>query len=81
MCDTVRRPEAVMKDFKYERKRSLSRAEAADQLSSLAAALRAGGEAELDWGGGVLNLRIPDDMRGEVELSVEDGEVELEVEL
>ncbi|MFE3128688.1 amphi-Trp domain-containing protein, partial [Streptomyces hydrogenans] len=70
-----------MKDFKYERKRSLSRADAADQLSALADALRKGGEAELELGGGVLNLRIPDDLRGEIELSVEDGEIEIEVEL
>ncbi|MEU3606855.1 amphi-Trp domain-containing protein [Streptomyces sp. NPDC035033] len=70
-----------MKHLKYERKRSLSRAEAADQLSALADALRAGGEAELHMGGGVLNLRIPEELRGEIELSVEDGEVEVEVEL
>ncbi|KQX17053.1 hypothetical protein ASC82_02120 [Streptomyces sp. Root431] len=70
-----------MKDLKFERKRSLSRHEAADQLTMLAAALREGGEAELKLGAGTLNLRIPEEFRSEVELEVGDGEIELEIEL
>ncbi|GAA0700331.1 hypothetical protein GCM10010193_63840 [Kitasatospora atroaurantiaca] len=70
-----------MKDLKFEQKRSLSRLEAADQLAALAAALRHGGEAELELGPGVLSLRIPDDLRSEVEVEVGDGEIELEIEL
>ncbi|WP_318211201.1 MULTISPECIES: amphi-Trp domain-containing protein [unclassified Streptomyces] len=70
-----------MKDLKFERKRSLSRLEAADQLTALADALRAGGEAELRLGDGTLSLRIPDELRSEVELEVGDGEIELEIEL
>ncbi|MFF7779766.1 amphi-Trp domain-containing protein [Streptomyces tanashiensis] len=70
-----------MSDLKFEQKSSLSRTEAADQLESLARALRAGEDAELRWGPGVLSLKIPDTLRAEVEFEVEDGEIELEIEL
>ncbi|MFD9133153.1 amphi-Trp domain-containing protein [Streptomyces bottropensis] len=69
-----------MKDLKFEQKRSLSRLEAADQLTALAAALREGGEAELEFGPGTLSLRIPDDLRSEVEVEIGNGEIELEIE-
>ncbi|CAM5244133.1 amphi-Trp domain-containing protein [Streptomyces narbonensis] len=70
-----------MKDLKFERKRSVSRLEAADQLTALAAALREGGEAELELGAGTLILHVPEEFRSEVELEIEDGEIELEIEL
>ncbi|MFI9612069.1 amphi-Trp domain-containing protein [Streptomyces sp. NPDC052023] len=70
-----------MKDLKFEHKKALSRIEAADQLAALAQALREGGEAELELGSGVLSLRIPDELRGEVEFEVGGGEIELEIEL
>ncbi|MER6290288.1 amphi-Trp domain-containing protein [Streptomyces sviceus] len=69
-----------MKDLKFERKRSLSRLEAADQLTALAAALREGGDVELELSPGTLSLRIPDDLRSEMEVEIGDGEIELEVE-
>ncbi|MDL5205993.1 amphi-Trp domain-containing protein [Streptomyces sp. ALI-76-A] len=69
-----------MKDLKFEQKRSLSRLEAADQLTALAAALREGGEAQLDLDAGTLSLRIPDDLRGEMEVEIGDGQIELEIE-
>ncbi|MDX2558864.1 amphi-Trp domain-containing protein [Streptomyces sp. TX20-6-3] len=69
-----------MKDLKFEQKRSLSRAEAADQLTALADALRQGGEAELELGSGTLSLRIPDELRCELEFEVSGGEIELEIE-
>ncbi|MGI5376637.1 amphi-Trp domain-containing protein [Streptomyces sp. CA-251387] len=69
-----------MKDLKLEQKRSLSRLEAADQLEALAAALRQGGEAELEIDPWKLSLRIPDDLRSEIEVEVSDGEIELEIE-
>ncbi|MFJ1707512.1 amphi-Trp domain-containing protein [Kitasatospora sp. NPDC088346] len=69
-----------MKDLEFEHKRSLTRLEAADQLEELAAALRHGGNAELQLGPGKLTLRIPDELRSEIEVEVGDGEVELEVE-
>jgi amphi-Trp domain-containing protein len=69
-----------MKDLKFEQKRSLSRLEAADQLTALAAALREGGDAELDLAPGTLSLRIPDDLRSELEVEIGEGEIELEIE-
>ncbi|WP_432196413.1 amphi-Trp domain-containing protein [Streptomyces sp. bgisy027] len=69
-----------MKDLKFEQKRSLSRQEAADQLTALADALREGRDAELELGAGTLSLRIPDDLRSEVEVEIGDGEIELEIE-
>lgn len=69
-----------MKDLKLEQKRSLSRLEAADQLEALAAALRQGGEAELELDPWMLSLRIPADLRSEIEVEVSDGEIELEIE-
>ncbi|MER7979684.1 amphi-Trp domain-containing protein [Streptomyces sp. NPDC095817] len=70
----------MMRDLKFEQKRSMSRQEAADQLTALATALRDGGEAELELGSGRLNLRIPDDLRSEIEVGVSGGEIELEIE-
>lgn len=70
-----------MKDLEFEQKRTMSRAEAADQLDALANALRRGGQAELDLGPGTLTLRIPDELRTEIEVELEDGEIELEIEL
>ncbi|MER6678057.1 amphi-Trp domain-containing protein [Streptomyces sp. NPDC000983] len=69
-----------MKDLKFEQKRSLSRLEAADQLTALADALREGGEARLELSPGTLSLRIPDDLRSEIEVEIGDGEIELEIE-
>ncbi|WSQ14564.1 amphi-Trp domain-containing protein [Streptomyces sp. NBC_01231] len=69
-----------MKDLKFEQKRSLSRFEAADQLTALAAVLREGGEADLELGPGTLSLRVPDDLRSEIEVEVGDGQIELEIE-
>ncbi|MFJ7337980.1 amphi-Trp domain-containing protein [Streptomyces sp. NPDC101110] len=70
-----------MKDLKFEQKRSLSRQEAADQLTALADALREGGDTELEFGPGTLGLRIPDDLHSEMEVEIGDGEIELEIEL
>ncbi|MFJ3881216.1 amphi-Trp domain-containing protein [Streptomyces sp. NPDC090077] len=70
-----------MTDLKFEQKRSLSRAEAADQLAALAQALRDGGKTDIDLGSGVLSLRVPDELRSEVEIEVDGDEIELEVEL
>ncbi|GGZ14581.1 hypothetical protein GCM10010343_46990 [Streptomyces avidinii] len=73
--------ETSVKDLKFEQKRSLSRLEAADQLSALAEALRHGGNAELQLGPGKMSLRVPDELRTEIEVEVGDGEIEMEIEL
>ncbi|MFC9507837.1 amphi-Trp domain-containing protein [Streptomyces sp. NPDC057002] len=70
-----------MTDLKFEQKRSLSRLEAADQLTALATALREGGDAELELSSGTLSLRIPDDLHSEMEVELDNGEIELEIEL
>ncbi|GJF35181.1 hypothetical protein KNE206_78810 [Kitasatospora sp. NE20-6] len=70
-----------MKDLEFTQKRTLSRAEAADQLDALAAAVRRGGQAELNLGPGKLTLRIPDELHTEIEVELDDGEVELEIEM
>ncbi|MBZ9596404.1 MULTISPECIES: amphi-Trp domain-containing protein [Streptomyces] len=70
-----------MKDLKFEQKSSLSRLEAADQLSALAEALRHGGNVEMRLGPGTMTLRVPDELRTEIEVEVGDGEIEMEIEL
>lgn len=70
-----------MKDLSFEQKQSMSRMEAADRLSALADALRHGGNAELELGPGTLTLRVPDELQSEIEVEVEDGRIELEIEL
>ncbi|MGW4232494.1 amphi-Trp domain-containing protein [Streptomyces sp. NPDC004980] len=69
-----------MKDLTFEQKTSMSRLEAADQLGALAAALREGGDVELEFGSATLSLRVPDELRSEMEVEVGDGKVELEIE-
>ncbi|MFF9243416.1 amphi-Trp domain-containing protein [Streptomyces sp. NPDC014776] len=70
-----------MSDFEFEQKRTLSRIEAADQLQALADALRRGGQAELELGPGKLTVRIPDELNSEIEVELEEGEIDLEIEL
>lgn len=70
-----------MKDLEFEQKGRLTRLEAADQLAALATALRHGGRTELDLGPGKLSMRIPDNLRSELEVEVSDGHIELEFEL
>ncbi|MFF5494273.1 amphi-Trp domain-containing protein [Streptomyces aquilus] len=70
-----------MSDLEFEQKRTLSRVEAADQLEAVAAALRRGGQAELDIGPGRLTVRIPDELHTELEVELEDGEIDLEIEM
>ena len=70
-----------MKDLEFEQKGRLTRLEAADQLAALATALRHGGRTELELGPGKLSMRIPDNLRSELEVEVSDGHIELEFEL
>ncbi|MEW2251125.1 amphi-Trp domain-containing protein [Streptomyces sp. NPDC006975] len=70
-----------MSDLEFEQKRTLSRIEAADQLQALADALRRGGQAELELGPGKLTVRIPEELNSEIEVELEEGEIDLEIEL
>ena len=70
-----------MSDLKFEQKEVVSRAEAAELFRALAEAFADDGRAELDFGPGVLSVRVPDRLRSEVEVEVGDGEIELEIEL
>jgi amphi-Trp domain-containing protein len=70
-----------MSDVKLERKETLSRQQAAERLSAVAEALAKGSDVEVDFGGGTMVLRVPDDVRSEFEVEVDGDEVELELEL
>ncbi|WP_081952369.1 amphi-Trp domain-containing protein [Kitasatospora phosalacinea] len=70
-----------MKELEFTQKRTLSRTEAADQLEALAAALRRGGQAELELGPGRLTVRVPDELRTEIEVELDGDEIELEIEM
>jgi amphi-Trp domain-containing protein len=69
-----------MSDVEFSRKQTLTRHEAADRLSALAAALADRGDVEVELGASTLKLRVPDHVRCEVEVEVDGDEVELEVE-
>lgn len=70
-----------MADVSFERKKTLSREEATLWLSALSKGFADGGEVKLPvGGGGVIGLRLPDQMRAEFEVEITGDEVEVEVE-
>lgn len=70
-----------MADVSFERKRALSRREAAVWLSALSAGFADGGEVQLPvGGGGTVTLRIPEEVHAEFEVDVSGDEIEVEVE-
>jgi amphi-Trp domain-containing protein len=70
-----------MADVSFERKKVLSREEAAVWLSALSRSFAHGGEAALPvGGGGTITLHMPDEVRAEFEVEIKDGEVEVELE-
>jgi amphi-Trp domain-containing protein len=64
-----------------ERKESLTRQEAADQLSALARALADGGKVDLELGETTVSIRVPGEARSKFEVEVDGDEFELELEL
>lgn len=70
-----------MADVSFERKRSLTRQEAAVWLSALARGFADGDEVKLPvGGGGVVTLRIPEQVEAEFEVDVGGDQVEVELE-
>ncbi|MGA8044827.1 MAG: amphi-Trp domain-containing protein [Dermatophilaceae bacterium] len=70
-----------MPDISFERKRSLTRQEAAVWLKALAKGFADGDEVKLPvGGGGVVTLRIPENVEAEFEVDVSGDEVEVELE-
>ena len=70
-----------MADVSFERKKSLSREEAAVWLTALAKGFSHGGEVKLPvGGGGTVSLSLPDEVRAEFEVEISGDEVEVELE-
>jgi amphi-Trp domain-containing protein len=67
--------------LEIERTETLNREELARRLHALADALARHNEIEFDRGGAHFRLKVPDEVRVKVELEVDDGETELEIEL
>lgn len=70
-----------MEPLKIESKQTLSREDAATWLSGLADQLAGGNEVELDREGIQFKFGVPDQVELEVELEIEEGKTELEIEL
>lgn len=70
-----------MSDVEVKREETLTRAEAAQQLAALAAALADGEEVSLALGASTVKVHVPDQVRCEIEIEIDSDEVELEVEL
>lgn len=70
-----------MADVSFERTKSLSREEAAVWLTALSRGFSHGGEVKLPVGsGGVVTLRLPDEVKAEFEVEISGDEVEVELE-
>lgn len=70
-----------MPKLKFEKKETLSRKEAAARLREIAQALGASGEFELKRDGEKIEFDVSNEVTFELEIEMEDGETELEVEI
>jgi amphi-Trp domain-containing protein len=70
-----------MSDVKLERKEVMSREQAAERLAALADALAKAGQVEMELGGVEVSLRVPGQLRSELEVQIDGDEIELELEL
>jgi len=64
-----------------EQKETVSRKEVVTRLRRLATMLAKGNDVKFELGGTVMKVHIPDEVQLKVELEVETGERELEIEL
>ena len=64
-----------------EQKETVSRKEVVTRLRRLATMLAKGNDVKFDLGGTVMKVYVPDEVQLKVELEVETGERELEIEL
>ena len=70
-----------MADVSFERKKSLSRMQAAVWLSALSNGFAHGGDVDLPvGGGGTVSLRLPEEVRAEFEVEIDGDQVQVEVE-
>ncbi len=70
-----------MADVSFERKKVLTREEAAVWLSALSKGFAKGGDVELPvGGGGTITLHMPDQVQAEFEVEIDGDEVEVELE-
>jgi amphi-Trp domain-containing protein len=68
-------------DLRFERKKSLSRAEAVSWLTALTRGFTHGGDVELPVGdGSTVGLGFPEEVRAEFEIEINGDEVEIEFE-
>jgi amphi-Trp domain-containing protein len=70
-----------MELLEIEQKETLQREEVAKRLHALADALARHNDVEFDRGGMHFRLKVPDEVHVKVELEVEEGGTELEIEL
>ena len=70
-----------MTELKFERKATVSRADAAVLLAEIAQALASEGEFKLERDGQKLELGVAAEVRMEFEVEIEDAETEIEIEL
>jgi amphi-Trp domain-containing protein len=70
-----------MTELKFERRTTVSRADAAALLAEIAQALASEGEFKLERDGQKLELSVAAELRMEFEVEIEDGETEIEIEL
>jgi amphi-Trp domain-containing protein len=70
-----------MADLRFERKKTLSRAEAVSWLTALSKGFTHGGDVELPVGdGSTVAVRFPEEVQAEFEIEVQGDEVEIEFE-
>jgi len=70
-----------MELLEIEQRETLRREEVAKRLHALADQLSRHNDVEFDRGGAHFRLKVPDEINVKVELEVEDGGTELEIEL